>query len=82
MIPIGRRLFLVRNDAMHGTGKRPTVARVHPRDYEELKNWNTLQNQSHTTGLPQQALDVNNLWGMKVVADEKVRGVPVLEFEQ
>lgn len=81
MMPIGRRLLMIRNDAMTG-GHRPAVARISPQDYKELEAWVREQNRPHTTGLPQQDLDVNNLWGMKIVSDEKVRGLPVLEMKK
>lgn len=81
MMPIGRRLLLIKNDAISG-GQMPKVARIHPKDYQDLQAWIKEQNRPHTTGLPQQALDINNLWGMKIVADEKVRGLPVLEMKK
>lgn len=81
MMPIGRRLLLIRNDAIHA-GARPAVARISPQDYKELTDWIREQNRPHTTGLPQQDLDINNLWGMKIVPDEKVRHMPVLEMKK
>lgn len=81
MMPIGKRLLHIKNDAMQG-GAHPVKARIHPRDYKELEAWIREQNRPHTTGLPQQALDINNLWGMKIVPDEKVTGLPVLEMKK
>lgn len=80
MMPIGKRLLNIRNDFMTTHRKRPAVARIHPRDYEDLVKWVKIQNLPQNTGMPQAKLDVNNLWGMKVVPDEKVTGVPVLEL--
>lgn len=81
MMPIGRRLLMIKNDAISG-GQMPVKARINPIEYKELQSWIIEQNRPHTTGLPQQALDIKHLWGMEIVPDEKVRGLPVLEMKK
>lgn len=81
MMPIGRRLLHIRNDAVTG-GAKPVRARISPQDFKELESWIREQNRPHTTGLPQQDLSTKNLWGMEIVADEKVRGLPILEMKK
>lgn len=77
--PIARRLLMARNDARQ-SGLTPIVARINPQDDRELEMWIRTQNRSTDTGLPPVQYSKDNMWGMKVVVDEKIGEILHLEF--
>jgi hypothetical protein len=81
MMPVARRIAQVKLDAQQ-SGHRPVAVRVSPKDKRELELWVRQQNRPLTSGMPAQNLSADNLFGLRVVEDEKVTGIFILEMEK
>jgi hypothetical protein len=82
MMPIGKRLLEIRNDA-RGAGQKPIRARISERDMKALEQWVDAQNRpNNDSGLPAPKLSAKHLWGMDIVVDPKIppQGQVVLEM--
>ena len=44
--------------------------------------WVRQQNRPLTSGMPAQNLSADNLFGLRVIADEKVKGILILEMQK